>query len=132
MILVLCDILDAVDRPLPAVDTDLNKTLQMDPTASDSSLQKTSPPQDPAVLNQLFSEVSAQASMLAAHHQHLQKLTSLTEELVRTLQTLHVVSPPPNPTPPAPAPANHSYNDSHSSKPTTLASRQIRRVPGKM
>ncbi len=39
MILVLCDILDAVDRPLSAFDTDLNKTLQMDPTASDSSLQ---------------------------------------------------------------------------------------------
>ncbi len=38
MILVLCDILDAVDRPLPTVDTDLNKTLQMDPTTSDSSL----------------------------------------------------------------------------------------------
>ncbi len=76
----------------------------MDPTASDSSLQKTSPNQDPAVLTQLTSEVSAQASMLAAHHQQLQKLTSLTEELVRTLQTLHVTNPPTNATPPVPSP----------------------------
>ncbi len=52
--------------------------------------------------NQLSSEVSAQASMLAAHHQQLQKLTSPTEELVKKLQNLHVASLPPNPTPPAP------------------------------
>ncbi len=76
----------------------------MDPTASDSSLQKTSPNQDPAVLTQLTSEVSAQASMLAAHHQQLQRLTSLTEELVRTLQTLHVANPPTNATPSVPSP----------------------------
>ncbi len=76
----------------------------MDPTASDSSLQKTSPNQDPAVLTQLTSEVSAQASMLAAHHQQLQRLTSLTEELVRTLQTLHVANLPTNATPSVPSP----------------------------
>ncbi len=76
----------------------------MDPTASDPSLQKTSPPQDPAVLTQLSSEVSVQASMLAVHHQQLHKLTSLTEELVRMLQNLHVANPPSNAAPPAPAP----------------------------
>ncbi len=56
------------------------------------------------MLNQLTSEVSAQASMLAAHHQQLQKLTSLTEELVRTLQTLHVANLPTNATPSVPSP----------------------------
>ncbi len=56
------------------------------------------------MLNQLTSEVSAQASMLAAHHQQLQKLTSLTEELVRTLQTLHVANPPTNAMPSVPSP----------------------------
>lgn len=36
----------------------------------------------------LTSEVSSQASMLAAHQQQLVKLTSLTEELVRSMQAL--------------------------------------------
>ncbi len=71
----------------------------MDPHASDPSLQKTSPPQDPAAVSQLTTEVSAQASMLAAHHQ-LQRLTSLTEELSKTLQALCVIASPPTPTPP--------------------------------
>ncbi len=72
----------------------------MDPHASDPSLQKTSPPQDPAAVSQLTTEVSAQASMLAAHHQQLQRLTSLTEELSKTLQALCVIASPPTPTPP--------------------------------
>ncbi len=76
----------------------------MDPNAPDSSLQNTLPPQDPAMFHQLSSEVSAQASVLATHQQQLQRLTSLTEELVRTLQAPHVTAPSMNPTP-TPAPA---------------------------
>ncbi|KAL0150647.1 hypothetical protein M9458_054064, partial [Cirrhinus mrigala] len=60
----------------------------MDPTASDSSSQKTSPTQDPAAVFHLANEVSMQASVLATHQQQLQKLTSLTEELVRSMQAL--------------------------------------------
>ncbi len=71
----------------------------MDPNAPDSSLQNTLPPQDPAMFHQLSSEVSAQASVLATHQQQLQRLTSLTEELVRTLQAPHVTAPSMNPTP---------------------------------
>uniref|UniRef100_A0A8C2DWM8 ribonuclease H n=1 Tax=Cyprinus carpio TaxID=7962 RepID=A0A8C2DWM8_CYPCA len=65
----------------------------MDPNVSDSLLQKTLPTQDPAMFFQLSSEVSAQASILATHQQQLQRLTSLTEELVKMLQTLHVTAP---------------------------------------
>ncbi len=72
----------------------------MDPLASDPLLQKTSPPQDPAAVSQLTTEVSAQASMLAAHHHQLQRLTSLTEELSKTLQALCNIAAPPSPTPP--------------------------------
>ncbi len=75
----------------------------MDPHASDPTLQKTSPPQDAAAVSQLNTEVSAQASMLAAHHQQLQRLTSLTEELSKTLQALCSIASPPTPTPPAAA-----------------------------
>ncbi len=76
------------------------KKLQMDPLASDPLLQKTSPTQDPAAVSQLTTEVSAQASMLAAHHHQLQRLTSLTEELSKTLQALCNIAAPPSPTPP--------------------------------
>ncbi|KAI2656673.1 Retrotransposon-derived protein PEG10 [Labeo rohita] len=77
----------------------------MDPHASDPSLQKTSPSEDPAAVYHLSTEVSAQAAMLATHQQQLQRLTSLTEELVRTLQSLRVteanVRPAEPPQPPA-------------------------------
>ncbi|KAI2654269.1 Transposon Tf2-6 polyprotein [Labeo rohita] len=72
----------------------------MDPTTpppSVSPLQKTSPPSDPAIVNptssdmapqasppsvlQIASELSAQASMLAAHRQQLDHLTDLTGQL---------------------------------------------------
>ncbi len=56
------------------------------------------------MFHQLSSEVSAQASVLATHQQQLQRLTSLTEELVKTLQAPHVTAPSMNPTP-TPAPA---------------------------
>lgn len=60
----------------------------MDPNVSDPASQNTLPQQDPATLYHLVTEVSSQASMLAAHQQQLLKLTSLTEELVRTMRTL--------------------------------------------
>ncbi len=65
----------------------------MDPSLSGESLQKTSPPHDPAAIYHLSSELSSQAMQLATHHHQQQKLTTLTEELVKTLQTLRV-SPP--------------------------------------
>ncbi len=78
----------------------------MDPHASDQSLQKTSPPSDPAAVNQLSSEVSAQANVLASHQLQLQRLTTLTEELVKALQSMHGTTPPVNPPAPAPLPAS--------------------------
>ncbi len=74
----------------------------MDPHASDPSLQKTSPTADPAAVYQLTSEISAQAAMLSSHQFQLQRLTSVTEELLRTLQALQltvpsVVTPAPEP-----------------------------------
>ncbi len=79
----------------------------MDPSASSESLQKTSPPHDPAAMYQLTTELSAQAQQLAAHHHQLQRLTSLTEDLVKTLQSLHLpAGAPPVPlTPPVVAAA---------------------------
>ncbi|KAL0186270.1 hypothetical protein M9458_017940, partial [Cirrhinus mrigala] len=86
------------------------------------TLQKTSPPSDPAIVNptssdaapqasppsvlQIASELSAQASMLAAHGQQLDRLTDLTGQLVRALQGLQLTPPPAAPpaTPPPPAP----------------------------
>ncbi len=64
--------------------------LHMDPSATDSSLQKTSPCLDPAAFYHFTTEVSAQASVLAMHQQQLDQLTSATEELVRTLQALRL------------------------------------------
>lgn len=65
----------------------------MDPHSVDPSLQKTSPKPDPAAVDRLTSEVSAQASVIALHQQQLAHLTSLTEEVVKTLQNLHLPSP---------------------------------------
>ncbi|KAL0162424.1 hypothetical protein M9458_041820 [Cirrhinus mrigala] len=67
------------------------KRLQMDPQASESS-QKTSPPQDPAAVFQLAHELSRQGSLVATHQQQLEKLTSLTEELVRSVQALTLIT----------------------------------------
>ncbi len=60
----------------------------MDPNASDSSQQKTSPNSDPAALMRLFTELTAQSSQLAMHQHQLNRLTTLTEELVKALQGL--------------------------------------------
>ncbi len=65
----------------------------MDPNASDSSQQKTSPNSDPAALMQLSTELTAQASQLAMHQHQLNRLTTLTEELVKALQGLSMSSP---------------------------------------
>ncbi len=65
----------------------------MDPNASDSSPQKTSPHSDPAALMQLSTELTAQASQLTLHQQQLTRLSTLTEELFRALQGLSVSSP---------------------------------------
>ncbi len=67
--------------------------LHMDPNALDSSLQKTSPHSDPAVFYHVTTEVSAQATVLATQQQQLNHLTSLTEELVRSLRALHLPAP---------------------------------------
>lgn len=85
----------------------------MDPSESGVSLQKTSPLTDPAGLVHLSSELSAQATQLAQHHHQLQRLTTLTEELVHALHGLRVSADatPPNPPPNAsPATVNHSIN----------------------
>ncbi|KAG1927373.1 retrotransposable element [Pimephales promelas] len=58
----------------------------MDPHASASPLQKTSPTQDPAAMHHLASELSTQANILASHQQQLVKLTTLTEQLVKSVQ----------------------------------------------
>jgi len=68
--------------------TCINKLLQMDLTDSALSSQNTSPSQDPAEFHRLAKEVSSQASVLASHQRQLVKLTSLTEELVRSVQAL--------------------------------------------
>ncbi len=52
--------------------------LHMDPHASDSVLQKTSPEIDPAVFFHFTTEVSAQATILVTHQQQLTCLTLLT------------------------------------------------------
>ncbi len=82
----------------------------MDPHASDPSLQKTSPLTDPAAVYQLPSEISAQATMLTSHQQQLQRLTSITEELVRALQSLQLTPPPPHPPAPEPQPTSLNMN----------------------
>ncbi len=67
----------------------------MDPQPTDSSLQKTSPTSDPAVVMQLSTELSAQANQLAIHQHQLTRLTSLTEELVNALQNLRLAATQP-------------------------------------
>ncbi len=79
--------------------------LHMDPNATDSSLQKTSPDFDPAAFYHFTTEVSAQASVLATHQQQLNRLTSVTEELVKTLQALHLQESNASAPPPSPLPA---------------------------
>ncbi|KAI2664190.1 Transposon Tf2-9 polyprotein [Labeo rohita] len=86
----------------------------MDLTSPDLSLdpsQNTSPPQDPATspttssvnptaVQQIATELSAQASTLQIHQQQLDRLTDLTGQLVQALQGLQLI--PPASSPPAP------------------------------
>ncbi len=90
----------------------------MDPSASSELLQKTSPQHDPAAMYQLTTELSAQAQQLAAHHHQLQKLTSLTEDLVKTLQSLHLPAGAP-PVPPAPPVMAAAPTPTHECESTT-------------
>ncbi|KAI2644234.1 Transposon Tf2-6 polyprotein [Labeo rohita] len=85
--------------------SDLLELLHMDPPSHDSSLassQKTLPPTDPATTSQLATEMSAQATKLFQHQEQLNRLTVLTEQLVRAVQGLQVAASPVAPTPPAP------------------------------
>uniref|UniRef100_A0A4W5NCV1 Retrotransposon gag domain-containing protein n=1 Tax=Hucho hucho TaxID=62062 RepID=A0A4W5NCV1_9TELE len=93
--LLLC--LLAID---PVCTTKIVIKLQMDPHSPGASLQKTSPTHDPAALVQMSTEISTQANQLAIHQQQLTHLTTVTEELVRTLQRLQVSLT--NPAPPQP------------------------------
>jgi len=65
----------------------------MDPTLSEESLQKTSTGPDPAAFSHLCATMSAQASQLAAHQHQLNRLTSITEELVKALKSPRYHSP---------------------------------------
>ncbi|KAL0177558.1 hypothetical protein M9458_026452, partial [Cirrhinus mrigala] len=86
--------------------SDLNKLLQMDPTSHDPSValsQKTSPNTDPATVSQIATAMLAQASMLT--QQQLDRLTTLTEQLVQAIQGMRTAPPPVPVPPPAPLPA---------------------------
>ncbi len=68
---------------------------------------------DPAAVYRLSTEVSAQANVLVAHQQQLARLSSLTEEMVTTLQALRLSPsesapphPPVDPAPQAPPPSH--------------------------
>ncbi len=83
----------------------------MDLNATDSSLQKTSPDIDPAVFYHFTTGLCSQASVLATQQQQLNRLVSLTEELVKAVQALRLPAPevnvpPQNPPPPAPVAAS--------------------------
>lgn len=69
----------------------------MDLTDSDDAQQKTSPPQGSATMSSLTAAFSALASQLAAHYHQLNRLTSLTEELEKAIQTLQTPAPDPSP-----------------------------------
>ncbi|KAI2652199.1 Transposon Tf2-9 polyprotein [Labeo rohita] len=88
--------LSAVGDPRLFTLSDSLKLLQMDPTPHESSLaasQKTSPTTDPAT-----------AAMLTRHQQQLDRLTTLTEQLVQAVQGLQIASTPAAAAPPPPAP----------------------------
>ncbi|KAL0150390.1 hypothetical protein M9458_054207 [Cirrhinus mrigala] len=86
---------------------DLIKLLLMDPTSHDSSMtasQKTSPSSDPATVDQIATEMSAQATLLTQHQQQLDRLTALTEQLVQAIQGMRTATPSVAPPPPAQLP----------------------------
>ncbi|KAI2645887.1 Transposon Tf2-9 polyprotein [Labeo rohita] len=87
---------------LPVPDYEIK--LHMDPNSSDDLLQKTSPNNDPAAVARLSSELSAQATQLVLHHHQLARLTTLTEELVKTLQGLQLMPSTAAPVPSTPPP----------------------------
>ena len=70
--------------------------------SSSGSLQKTSPTRGPAAYEGLHTTMAAQASQIAANQFQLNRLTSITEELVKAVQSLHT-APAATPTPEASA-----------------------------
>lgn len=72
-----------------SVLTELLNKLQVDQYTSELS-QKTLPISDPAAIVQLSTELFAQASQLSIHQHQLDRLTSLMEDLVRSLQGLNL------------------------------------------
>ncbi len=78
-------------------------------------LQKTLPEIDPAAFYHFTTEVSAQASILATHQQQLNRLTLLTEEMIKALRDLRQQTPatqtPPSSSPPqAPTPSTSTIS----------------------
>lgn len=65
----------------------------MDPTSIDVSLQKTSLAQDLAAFNHLCAMMASQASQIADNQLQLNHLTTITEELVKAVQSLHTAAP---------------------------------------
>ncbi len=76
--------------------------LHMDLNDTASALQKTSPPIDPAAFYHFTTEVTTQASILATHQQQLNRLTLLSEEMLKALQDLRLHTPAVQPPPRAP------------------------------
>ncbi len=76
--------------------------LHMDLNDTASSLQKTSPDIDPAAFYHFTTEVTTQASILATHQQQLNRLTLLSEEMLKALQDLRLHTPAVQPPPRAP------------------------------
>ncbi len=77
--------------------------LHMDLNDTASALQKTLSDIDPAAFYHFTTEVTTQASILATHQQQLNRLTLLSEEMLKALQDLRLhtpaVQPPPRASP---------------------------------
>ncbi len=97
--------------------------LHMDLNVTDPTLQKTLPDVDQAVFYHFTTEVSAQATLLATQQQQLNYLTSLTEELVRSMQALRLPAPRVN------VPSHHPPRDASATASTTASPRLA--FPGK-
>ncbi len=78
-------------------------------------LQKTLPEIDPVAFYHFTTEVSAQASILATHQQQINRLTLLTEEMIKALrdrrqQTPATQTPPSSSPPQAPTPSTSTIS----------------------
>ncbi|KAG1952342.1 retrotransposable element [Pimephales promelas] len=100
----------------------------MDLTASGDSSQKTSPRQGSATMSQLTAAFAAQADQLATHHHQLNRLTTVTEELVKDIQTMQ--NPAPNPSP-QPIPQPNEDQSSASANPRLALPEKFDGDPGR-